>query len=99
MPVQQVAVIVRTDAPQPFHVKFVAGNGRRTFWCENLHTRSAALKALVSLGASFSSIGRAEIVKEPLLPSGLALRVSHREDQTSFTDIEIREDDSRSKQE
>lgn len=95
MPVQQVAVIERTDAPQPFHAKFVAGNGRRTFWCENLKTRAAALKALVSLGETFSAIDRAEVVKEPFVASGLALRVHHRIDNAFFVDIEIRETDSR----
>lgn len=99
MSVQQVAVIQRTDAIQPFHVKFVAGNGRRTFWCENLKTRAAALKALVSLGESFSPIGRAEVCAAALLPSGLALRVYSRDDETAFTDLEIREDDSRAKKE
>jgi uncharacterized protein YegP (UPF0339 family) len=95
-------VIERTDAEQQFHVRFVAGNGKRTFWCENLKTRASAIKAIKRHAATFQVKGSTPpvVVAAPLLASGLALRVYQgpmrgsavRED---YLDIEIENRDSR----
>jgi uncharacterized protein YegP (UPF0339 family) len=97
-------VIERTDAEQQFHVRFVAGNGQRTFWCENLKTRASAKKAIVRHAATFQVKGSSPacLVTAPLLASGLALRVYQgnlrgsavRED---YVDIEVTDLDSRTK--
>lgn len=92
---KQYALIERTDAKQPFHVVFKAGNARKTFTCEQLTTRANAIKAIVALGKTFSPIDKAVVMGAPLLASGLALRVYFGDGDRDYTEVEIRERDSR----
>lgn len=41
--------IVRTNAAQPWHARFVAANGRVVWVTENYHRRKAALNAIASI--------------------------------------------------
>ena len=66
-------IIEETNAEQPFHVRFVARNGKRTFWCENFKTKQSAYKAIRRHAETFVGMGNARIVAAPLLASGQCL--------------------------
>jgi uncharacterized protein YegP (UPF0339 family) len=40
--------IVRTDAPQPWHARFIAANGRKVWTTENYASKTTALNAIRS---------------------------------------------------
>jgi len=67
--------IERTDADQPFHVRFVSGNGQRTFWNENFATKASAKKAIVRHAETFVGDGHAKIVKAAWPHKGIRLTV------------------------
>lgn len=45
--------IVRTDAEQPFHARFVASNGQTVVWSENYADRRDALSAIAGVAEGF----------------------------------------------
>jgi uncharacterized protein YegP (UPF0339 family) len=45
--------IVRTDAPQPWHARVIAGNGKKRWVTENYTHRRAAVAAIDGLAAIF----------------------------------------------
>lgn len=55
--------IVRTDAEQPWHIRFRAGNGKVVVSSENYSRRDSAMKAIVSLATAFGALDSNEWVQ------------------------------------
>lgn len=52
--------IVRTDAEQPWHARFVAANGRIVFSTEQYARRAGAVTAIHAVAAAFSPYGQTQ---------------------------------------
>ena len=57
--------IVQSTGEQPWHARFVSGNGEKVAWTENYHNRSDAIFAVARLAEVFGVKGRFNVQGPP----------------------------------
>ena len=90
--------IVRTDAEQPWHVRFRGRNGHTVMVSENYVRREAALRAIASMARFFSPTGQVWISTVRVGNESYADIRYGSEDRQTWTEahrIQIREVDQR----